>query len=80
MKPLNEIVSHFGINANDNDIRHLGDGLINDTYKVTSVQAGDNSVYVLQRINHHIFKMLTSCKETLKLSLVISDAALKLKG
>ena len=41
MKPLNEIVSHFGINANDNDIRHLGDGLINDTYKVTSVQAGD---------------------------------------
>ncbi|WP_289754796.1 phosphotransferase [uncultured Duncaniella sp.] len=56
MKPLNEIVSHFGINANDNDIRHLGDGLINDTYKVTSVQAGDNSVYVLQRINHHIFK------------------------
>lgn len=56
MKPLDEIVSHFGIKVNETDISPLGNGLINDTYKVTAGQAGDNQCYVLQRINHHIFK------------------------
>ena len=36
------------------DIIPLGDGLINDTYKVM-MPSGEPHDYVLQRINHHIF-------------------------
>ena len=37
------------------EIKPLGSGLINDTYKVTTVEA-DAPDYVLQRINHAIFQ------------------------
>src|SRR5690554_4962468 len=49
---LKEIVFQF-IEPNDNvEIKPLGKGHINDSYKV---DAGENE-YVLQRVNHHIFK------------------------
>ena len=52
MDKLKEIVSQFiGDDANV-EIKPLGKGHINDSYKVVS---GDKE-YVLQRINHHIFK------------------------
>jgi Ser/Thr protein kinase RdoA (MazF antagonist) len=35
------------------DVAPLGEGLINDTYKVTTSEGG---IYVLQRINHNIFR------------------------
>ncbi|MDE5882650.1 MAG: aminoglycoside phosphotransferase family protein [Muribaculaceae bacterium] len=54
MKDLKNIVSQFDIDEVIEDISPLGEGLINDTYLV--VTAGDNPDYVLQRINHNVFK------------------------
>ena len=53
MKNLNDIVLQFDLNGQVDAIKPLGNGLINDTYKVTTI---DGPSYVLQRINHHIFK------------------------
>lgn len=53
MKNLNDIVLQFDLTGQVDSIKPLGNGLINDTYKVTAI---DGPSYVLQRINHHIFK------------------------
>lgn len=50
---MNNIVNEFKICGNIIDIKPLGNGLINDTYIVVT-DSDDN--YVLQRINHDIFK------------------------
>ena len=50
---MKDIVSHFAVEGEVLDIRPLGNGLINDTYLVTT--GGDAPDYVLQRINHAIF-------------------------
>ena len=55
MKDLLSIVSHFQMQGTVREIKPLGSGLINDTYKVTTVEA-DALDYVLQRINHAIFQ------------------------
>ena len=49
-----DIVSHFAIEGSVADIRPLGNGLINDTYKVTTKEA-DAPAYVLQRVNTTVF-------------------------
>ena len=55
MKNLFDIVSHFKIEGDVRSINPLGEGLINDTFKV--ITADENTPdYVLQRINHHIFE------------------------
>lgn len=53
MKNLNDIVLQFDLTGQIDSINPLGNGLINDTYKVKTV--GGPS-YVLQRINHNIFR------------------------
>lgn len=53
MKKLNDIVLQFDLTGQVDSIKPLGNGLINDTYKVTTI---DGPSFVLQRINHHIFK------------------------
>ena len=55
MKDLLSIVSHFQMKGTVREIKPLGTGLINDTYKVTTIEA-DAPDYVLQRINHAIFQ------------------------
>ena len=50
---LAAIAGHFAIEGAITDIRPLGNGLINDTFKVTT-DGPDN--YVLQRINNAIFQ------------------------
>ena len=55
MKDLLSIVSHFQMQGTVREIKPLGSGLINDTYKVTTAEA-DAPDYVLQRINHAIFQ------------------------
>lgn len=55
MKDLLSIVSHFQMDGTVREIKPLGSGLINDTYKVTTIEA-DAPDYVLQRINHAIFQ------------------------
>lgn len=51
---LNEIIGRFATKGTVEAIKPLGNGLINDTYKVTTAGT-DTPDYVLQRINHHIF-------------------------
>lgn len=53
-KNLNGIVSQFEIIGTPIKIEPLGEGLINDTYRVTTMEE-DAPNYVLQRINHHVF-------------------------
>ena len=52
---LQQIAAHFRLQGTVTDVSPLGNGLINDTFKVTTkgVEAPD---YVLQRINHHVFQ------------------------
>lgn len=54
MKDLKAIISHFSISGNITEIHPLGEGLINDTY--LAVTSGSEPDYVLQRINHNVFK------------------------
>ena len=54
MNELNEIISAFAIEGDVAEIEPLGNGLINDTYKVTTTGATHD--YVLQRVNNAIFK------------------------
>ena len=49
-----DIVSRFATEGTVADIRPLGNGLINDTYKVTTGEA-DAPDYVLQRVNTTVF-------------------------
>ena len=50
---LKQIASRFGIDGNVLDIKPLGSGLINDTFRVFTDGKDD---YVLQRINQSIFR------------------------
>lgn len=54
MNDLLHIASHFLIKGTPVSVKPLGDGLINDTYKVTTA-GEDTPDYVLQRINTDIF-------------------------
>lgn len=53
MTDLHDIVLQFDLKGQIESIRPLGNGLINDTYKVNTL---DGPSYVLQRINHNIFR------------------------
>ena len=53
MEDLKRIAERFAIEGSIKEINPLGNGLINDTYKVTT--EGDCPDYVLQRINNAIF-------------------------
>ena len=55
MNNLFSIISHFNTKGTIQEIKPLGTGLINDTYKVTTLEQ-DAPDYVLQRINHVIFQ------------------------
>ena len=54
MKDLTAILKQFDIIGTVKEVKPLGNGLINDTYKVTTTEA-DAPDYVLQRINDSIF-------------------------
>lgn len=51
---MNNIVSKFAIHGTVKEIKPLGEGLINDTYKVITNEA-DAPDYVLQRVNTAVF-------------------------
>lgn len=52
-----EVVSLFQTSGVIKDIKEHGDGYINDTYAVTCVnEDGSEQRYILQRINHEIFR------------------------
>lgn len=54
MKDKEAILSAFAIEGEVESVSPLGSGLINDTYLVKT--GGDSPDYVLQRINHGVFK------------------------
>ena len=49
-----QILQHFCYEGTPTSVVPIGNGLINDTYKVTT-SGNDTPDYVLQRINHAIF-------------------------
>ncbi len=49
-----EILRRFGIDAEENNIVLIGNGHINDTFKAVDRKTG--RAYVLQRINHNVFR------------------------
>ncbi|MBQ8050129.1 MAG: aminoglycoside phosphotransferase family protein [Bacteroidaceae bacterium] len=51
---LQAIVARFQVSGTVSEIRPLGEGLINDTYKVVTAEATEPD-YVLQRVNHNVF-------------------------
>lgn len=55
MDQKKEIVGRFAIRGEVASLAPVGNGLINDTYRVCTVSADDPD-YILQRINHHIFQ------------------------
>ncbi|MBQ5689467.1 MAG: aminoglycoside phosphotransferase, partial [Bacteroidales bacterium] len=55
MENLRDIVLKFNVEGDVSDVKPLGEGLINDTFKVY-VQGVTNPKYVLQRINNAIFQ------------------------
>ena len=54
MNNLNKIAEHFCLKGNIKEIKPLGAGLINDSYKIAT-ESGEPD-YLLQRINHSIFR------------------------
>ncbi len=54
MNELQNIVSQFDILGTVTEIKPLGEGLINDTYRVVTAE-DDAPNYVLQRVNHKVF-------------------------
>lgn len=55
MKNLLEVATHFKIDGDIDQIFPLGNGLINDSYKIETT-GEKHPDYVLQRINHAIFQ------------------------
>lgn len=61
---LRRIASRFALDAPAVEVRPLGNGLINDTYRI--VTEGENPDYVLQRINHDIFRDVDMLQENIR--------------
>lgn len=64
MKDLKDITERFSILGEVDSISPLGEGLINDTYLVKTV--GIVPDYVLQRINHNVFKDVDSMQRNIE--------------
>lgn len=52
---IREIIGRFDTAGTVADLRAVGNGWINDTYRVMTV-SDETPDYILQRINHHVFK------------------------
>jgi len=52
---LSDLISKFDIDAEIASVKPFGSGHINDTYRVFNADAGGHD-YLLQRINHYVFK------------------------
>ena len=50
--PIPNILKAFGFDEKGVTVKNFGSGLINDTWIVEN----GSSKYILQRINHHVFK------------------------
>lgn len=65
-KQVSTLASEFDIEANVTNVSPFGSGHINDTYRVTTDQP-DTKRYLLQRINHHVFKNVSAVMQNIQL-------------
>ncbi len=65
MKDFADIIGKFSLKGTVDNVRPLGNGLINDTYIVTTREA-DAPDYVLQRINHHVFRNVDALQDNIE--------------
>jgi len=66
MSNLREIVSRFGLPGQATSILPFGSGHIHETFRVSTL-AGDREDYLLQRINHHIFKDIPALSRNIRI-------------
>jgi hypothetical protein len=81
MKPKHDVQAvarHFHIYGEFHDAEPYGTGHINDTYCVVFHQAGAPVRYILQRINHSVFKNPVALMENVQR--VTSHLAIKVNG
>jgi thiamine kinase-like enzyme len=62
---INQLIDKFKIDANIASVRPFGSGHINDTYRIVNSNP-DGVDYLLQRINHHVFKDVPALMQNLK--------------
>jgi len=62
---IKEIVSHFEIEGTFKAGEPYGSGHINDTFKIDTVE-DDQYDYILQRVNHHVFKDVPGLMENVE--------------
>ena len=65
MENLNNIIENFALEGEIKEIKPLGNGLINTTYAIITEGESDN--YVLQCINHNIFKDVDLLQKNIEL-------------
>ena len=54
---INGLVKLFDVPGTVVSAEHYGAGHINDTYRIATIAEGERRIdYILQRINHHIFR------------------------
>ncbi len=63
---IEDICKQFQWDGTIKDVRPYGDGHINDTFVVTTDQNGKTDLYILQRINHQIFKETEALMENIE--------------
>ena len=68
---LNQIVRHFSVAEKDYGFNPLTDGFINDTFLVVD---DGRPVYILQRVNHNVFKDIAGVMNNIKRALHYLDA------
>ena len=53
---LEDVASHFSIRGEIVSCEKHGNGNVNDTFLVSCQKEGEENLYTLQKINHHVFK------------------------
>ena len=66
MADLKNILTHFLLAGTILGVKPLGNGLINDTYKVET-EGETTPDYVLQRINHNVFKDIKTLQDNIEI-------------
>ena len=78
MEKLNNIIENFALEGNIKEVKPLGNGLINTTYAI--ITEGDADNYVLQCINHNIFKDVELLQNNIEAITTQIEKKLKEKG
>ena len=62
-----DVLSHFALDGEPKSCVRYGEGHINDTFKVTMQEAGEEKHYILQRINHNLFRDVAKLMHNIEL-------------